>query len=149
MDKARETAVRILYEVHENGAYANVALAKALRQAELGEQDRRFVTELVYGAVKAGGTLDWILRRYVNRPVRKIQPLVREILRLGLYQLFYLDKVPASAACNTAVELARRTQAGRRGSRAFALGSRGHPRAPSRRTRCARTAAAGALPGAG
>ena len=70
MDKARETAVRILYEVHENGAYANVALAKALRQAELGEQDRRFVTELVYGAVKAGGTLDWILRRYVNRPVR-------------------------------------------------------------------------------
>ena len=107
MDKARETAVRILYEVHENGAYANVALAKALRQAELGEQDRRFVTELVYGAVKAGGTLDWILRRYVNRPVRKIQPLVREILRLGLYQLFYLDKVPASAACNTAVELAK------------------------------------------
>ena len=103
MDKARETAVRILYEVHENGAYANVALAKALRQAELGEQDRRFVTELVYGTVKAGGTLDWILRRYVNRPVRKIQPLVREILRLGLYQLFYLDKVPVSAACNTAV----------------------------------------------
>lgn len=107
MDKARETAVRILYEVHENGAYANVALAKALRQAELGEQDRRFVTELVYGTVKAGGTLDWILRRYVNRPVRKIQPLVREILRLGLYQLFYLDKVPVSAACNTAVELAK------------------------------------------
>ena len=41
MDKARETAVRILYEVHENGAYANVALAKALRQMDLGEQDRR------------------------------------------------------------------------------------------------------------
>ena len=107
MDKARETAVRILYEVHENGAYANVALAKALRQLDLGEQDRRFVTELVYGAVKAGGTLDWILRRYVSRPVRKIQPLVREILRLGLYQIFYLDKVPASAACNTAVDLAK------------------------------------------
>ena len=68
MDKARETAVRILYEVHENGAYANVALAKALRQLDLGEQDRRFVTELVYGAVKAGGTLDWILRRYVKDP---------------------------------------------------------------------------------
>ena len=50
---------------------------------------------------------DSILRRYVSRPVRKIQPLVREILRLGLYQIFYLDKVPASAACNTAVELAK------------------------------------------
>ena len=107
MDNARETAVRIFYEVHENGAYANVALAKALRRSKLSEQDRRFVTELVYGAVKAGGTLDWILRRYVKRPVRKIQPLVREILHLGLYQLFYLDKVPASAVCNTSVELAK------------------------------------------
>ena len=53
MDKARETAVRILYEVHENGAYANVALAKALRQENLSEQDRRFVTELGYGAFTA------------------------------------------------------------------------------------------------
>ena len=66
------------------------------------------MTELVYGAVKAGDTLDWILRRYVNRPLKKIEPMVRDILRLGIYQLFYLDKVPASAACNTAVDLAKK-----------------------------------------
>lgn len=108
MDKARETAVRILQEVQENGAYANVALAQALRREDLNETDRRFVTELVYGAAKAGETLDWILRRYVNRPLRKIPPIIRQILRLGLYQLFYLNKVPASAACNTSVDLAKR-----------------------------------------
>ncbi len=108
MDKARETAMKVLQEVHEKGAYANVALAQALRRTELTDQDRRFVTELVYGAVKAGDALDWILRRYINRPISKIPPVIREILRLGLYQIFYLDKVPPSAACNTAVDLAKR-----------------------------------------
>lgn len=108
MDKARNTAVHILHEVHNDGAYANVALVKHLRRDNLSEQDRRFVTELVYGAVKAGDTLDWILRRYINRPLKKIPPMVREILRLGIYQLFYLDKVPASATCNTSVELTKK-----------------------------------------
>ena len=107
MDKARETAIKVLQEVHEKGAYANVALAQALRRTELTDQDRRFVTELVYGTVKAGETLDWILRRYINRPLSKVPPMIREILRLGLYQIFYLDKVPFSAACNTAVDLAK------------------------------------------
>ena len=108
MDKAREAAVKIMHEVHANGAYANVALVQVMRQAGLSDMDRRFVTELVYGAVKAGETLDWILRRYVNRPLSKIPPMVRDILRLGLYQIFYMDKVPASAACNESVELTKR-----------------------------------------
>ena len=108
MDKARETALKALHEVNEKGAYANVALARSLRVAKLSEVDRRFATELVYGAAKAGGTLDWILRRYLNRPLSKIPPMVRDILRLGIYQLFFLARVPASAACNTAVEMTKR-----------------------------------------
>ncbi len=107
MDKARELAVRTLYDIHEGGAYANVALAKSLRNASLVGQDRRFATELVYGTVKAGDTLDWMLSRYLTRPLQKTQPLVREILRVGFYQLFFLDKVPGSAVCNTAVDLAK------------------------------------------
>ena len=98
MDRARDTALQVLQAVEEKGAYANVALAQALRRAELSDQDRRFVTELVYGTVKAGGTLDWILRRYVNRPLSRIPSMIRQILRLGLYQIFYLDKVPTAAA---------------------------------------------------
>ena len=108
VDKVRNLAVRVLGEVHEEGAYANVALARNLRKAQLTDVDRRFLTELVYGAVKAGGTLDWMIRRYVNRPVRKIAPMIRNILRLGFYQIFYMDKVPDSAACNECVELAKK-----------------------------------------
>ena len=90
MDKVRNLAVRILSEVNEEGAYANVALARNLKKAELTEVDRRFLTELSYGAVKAGGTLDWMIRHYVNRPIRKIPPMIRNILRLGFYQIFYM-----------------------------------------------------------
>jgi len=104
---AREVALKILNAVYIEEAYANVALAKAFRRADLSEQDRRFVTEMVYGAVKAGATLDWMLRQYVNRPLAKIPPVICNILRLGLYQIFFMDKVPASAACNQAVELAK------------------------------------------
>ncbi|MDY3297664.1 transcription antitermination factor NusB, partial [Selenomonas sp.] len=108
MDHVRNLAVRVLSEVNEEGAYANVALARNLRRATLSDVDRRFLTELAYGAVKATGTLDWMIRRYVNRPVRKIAPMIRNILRLGFYQIFYMDKVPASAACNECVELAKK-----------------------------------------
>ena len=87
MDKAREAALKIMTAVHQQGAYANVALAKELRHGQLSDMDRRFVTELVYGAVKAGGTLDWIIKKYLTRPWNKVNPLVQEILRLGTYQL--------------------------------------------------------------
>ena len=107
MDKARERALKIINAVHEREAYANVALAKELKKGGLSEMDRRFVTELVYGTVKAGETLDWIIRRYINRPLSKVDPMVRDILRMGVYQLRYMDKVPASAACNESVELAK------------------------------------------
>ncbi len=108
MDKAREKALKILAQVHQQGAYANVALAKELRQGELTDMDRRFVTELVYGAVKAGDTLDWVIKKYLKLPWRKVDSLIQEILRLGAYQLLYMDKVPASAACNESVELAKK-----------------------------------------
>ena len=107
MDKARERALKIINAVHEQEAYANVALAKELRKGGLSDMDRRFVTELVYGTVKAGETLDWIIRQYINRPLSKVEPIIRDILRMGVYQLRYMDKVPASAACNESVELAK------------------------------------------
>ena len=108
MDKARETAINVLNEVHLKGAYANVALVQAFRRYSLNDTDRRFCTILVYGIVKAGETLDWMLKQYIKIPFRKIAPMVKEILRLGMYQLFFMDKVPASAAVNEAVELTKK-----------------------------------------
>jgi 16S rRNA (cytosine967-C5)-methyltransferase len=105
---AREVALRVINDVNNNGAYANVALAREFNRQELKEQDRRFVTELVYGTVKTGETLDWMISRYVNRTLNKIPPVILNVLRLGMYQLMFLTKVPASAACNQAVELAKK-----------------------------------------
>lgn len=105
---AREVALKIIGEVNEGGAYANIALARELGRRPLSDQDRRFVTELVYGTVKAGATLDWLLGHYSSRPLAKIHPVIRNILRLGAYQIFFLSRVPVSAACNQAVELAKK-----------------------------------------
>ena len=105
---AREVALRIINDIYNNGAYSNIALARELGRQSLTEQDRRFTTELVYGTIKAGETLDWMVGRYVNRSLDKISPVILNIIRLGMYQLFFLDKVPASAACNQSVELAKK-----------------------------------------
>ena len=105
---AREAALQILNQVFLEGAYTNLAVQQLLPQAGLSDLDRRFATELVYGTVKAKGTLDWYLSQLVSRPLEKLQPVLLNILRLGLYQLYYLDRVPPSAAVNESVKLARR-----------------------------------------
>lgn len=104
----RQLALQIIHDVDVKQAYANIALANTINRSTLSDQDRRFLTELVYGTVKTWGTLDWIMSVYSDRPPAKMPPLIRNILRLGLYQLFFLSKVPPSAACNQAVELAKK-----------------------------------------
>lgn len=105
---AREIALIILNEVYEKKAYANIALARALQKHPVSELDRRFITELVYGTVKAGDTLLWILKRFAQKPLHKIEPAVINILRLGIYQIIFMDKIPVSAACNESVNLAKK-----------------------------------------
>ncbi|MBQ9480369.1 MAG: 16S rRNA (cytosine(967)-C(5))-methyltransferase RsmB, partial [Selenomonadaceae bacterium] len=107
MDKARHTAVAVIHEVMSRGAYANITLAKALRTVELRDIDRRFCTELVNGTIKCGTSLDWIISKFINRPLRKVDPKILAILRAGVYQLFFLDRVPESAAINESVEIAK------------------------------------------
>lgn len=105
---ARAIALNILNEIYQQNAYANISLSRNLYKYDITEQDRRFITELVYGTVKAGDTLLWILKKFVSRPLAKIEPAVVNILRLGIYQIVFMDKVPASAACNEAVNLAKK-----------------------------------------
>lgn len=107
MDKVRLTATKILYNVVTKGAWANVELAQALRQEKFSNLDRKFCTELVYGAVKAGASLDWKIAKYLSRPLAKVDPKILAVLRVGFYQIFFLDRVPASAAVNESVELSK------------------------------------------
>lgn len=108
VDKARATALKTLYEIFENGAYSNIALGKQLEAGELSELDRAFSTELVYGTIKWKLTIDWIIKQFSSVKPGKISPWIMNILRLGIYQLLYMDRIPVSAACNESVTLAKR-----------------------------------------
>jgi 16S rRNA (cytosine967-C5)-methyltransferase len=108
MKTAREIALNVLKEVDEKDAYANIALSHALEQYRPSPQERRLATELVYGTIKAKNTLDWVIGQYASRSLDKMTVWVRNILRMGAYQLLYLERIPASAACNEAVNLTKR-----------------------------------------
>ncbi|MGB9886247.1 MAG: 16S rRNA (cytosine(967)-C(5))-methyltransferase RsmB [Moorellales bacterium] len=101
-------ALKVLFQVNEKGAYSDVALARALADSSLGRLDRSLVTELVNGSVKYRLTLDWVLNQYLRRGLGRTPAWVRNILRLASYQILYLNRIPASAACDTAVELTKR-----------------------------------------
>ena len=108
MDRARFSAIKTVYAVQTQGAFSNVALAQILRKEKLSDLDRRFCTELVYGTIKAGASLDWKISKYVSRPLDKIDAKILAILRVGMYQIFFLDRVPNSAAVNESVEIAKK-----------------------------------------
>ncbi|OPX42349.1 ribosomal RNA small subunit methyltransferase B [Ruminiclostridium hungatei] len=108
IDPARETALKILYDINENEAYSNISVNKYLEAGELREIDRAFATELAYGTVKWLMELDYIIDRFSSVKAKKLSPWIKNILRLGIYQLLHTDKIPSSAACNTSVDLAKR-----------------------------------------
>ena len=102
---ARRAAYEVVRRVFEEDAYADRALATAARS--LDERDRALAQRLAYGTVQRVRTLDHAIETLGRRPVRKLDPPVRTALRLGAYQLGYLDSVPAHAAANESVELVR------------------------------------------
>jgi len=105
---AREIALRVLLAEEQEGAYVNLALHRAFSRHRPPERDRAFVTELVYGTVRRRNTLDWALAPFLRRPAASLDPVVRNVLRLGAYQLLYLERVPAAAACNESAGMTRR-----------------------------------------
>lgn len=105
---ARELALKVLKAVEEEGAYANLALNKVLEKQRPDKLDRAFATELTYGTLRSLNTLDWVLAQFTRQPLSSQTSTVRNILRLGVYQLMFMDRVPPSAACNEGAEMARK-----------------------------------------
>ena len=102
---ARRTAYEVVRRVFEDDAYADRAFAAAA--AGLDARDRALAQRIAYGTVQRVRTLDHAIETLGRRPVRKLDPPVRAALRLGAYQLAYLEGVPARAAANESVELVR------------------------------------------
>jgi 16S rRNA (cytosine967-C5)-methyltransferase len=105
-DPARRAAYDAVTAVHRDDAYANLALPAILAEARLYGRDAALVTELVYGTLRRRGTLDAIIAAAADRTMDRIDPQVRDCLRLGAYQLLF-TRVPAHAAVSTTVGLVR------------------------------------------
>jgi 16S rRNA (cytosine967-C5)-methyltransferase len=105
---ARRVAYAVLRRVFEAGAFADRALRS--ESAGLDERDRNLARQLAYGSVQRVRTLDHAIETLGRRPVRKLDPPVRAALRLGCYQLAFLDGVPRYAAVNESVELVRKAR---------------------------------------
>ncbi|AVP53679.1 ribosomal RNA small subunit methyltransferase B [Clostridium tetani] len=103
----RKVAIEVLDAVFLKNAYSNIALNNALNKYKLNEKDKAFITELVYGTIKYRHTIDTILNSYIKKGIKSVDKYVLNILRIGIYQLRYLDKVPSFAAVNECVELGK------------------------------------------
>ncbi|HET6573986.1 MAG TPA: transcription antitermination factor NusB [Fimbriiglobus sp.] len=120
MTTAREVAVDVLNEARTANAWASELVDEHLARAKLSPQDRRFVTQLVFGVIRRKATLDALLKPFVTRPFHTVEPAVVDVLRLGAFQLALLTHVPKHAAVFETVNLARHV--GSRMARGFVNG---------------------------
>ncbi len=104
--KPREIAVRLLARRRTSDDYTETLLERALASAHLSPADRGLTHELVYGVIRWQVTLDWLISRKTQGRVQK--PGLQDLLRLGLYQIFWLDRIPDHAAVHETVEQAKR-----------------------------------------
>lgn len=105
---ARETALSILVKWEERQAYSNLLLNQVLKESSFDERDKRLITELVYGTIQRKNTLDWILNQLVKKGVQSLELWVRQLLRLGVYQLLYLHRIPERAAIYETVQISKK-----------------------------------------
>ena len=103
-------AYKILSKIEHDKAYSNITLESVLNNNEASSAS--FVRALVYGVLERKITLDYYLSKLLTQPIKKLNPNVLTILRLGAYQILYMDKVPVSAAVNECVKLSRKSKCG-------------------------------------
>lgn len=103
----REAAYLSLLRCMEREKYSNLEVDAALKKYGFRGSDRALFTALVYGTIEKRISLDYIIKQFLKKPLKKIEPKILELLRLGTYQIIYLDRIPDSAACNESVEIAK------------------------------------------
>lgn len=107
-ENIRAIVLDILLEV-EKGEYSHRIIDKAIRKyAYLPKQDRAFLSKLARGSIEYRLQFDYLISKYSNLKINKVKPLIRNILRMSMYQILYMDKVPDSAACDEAVKLVKK-----------------------------------------
>ena len=105
---ARETALNALIACRKNGAWSNSVLKDYSRRDRLDSREAALAARLCYGVLQNRGRLDFYLKQLLTGRIKDLHPAIRDILHLGMYQIYELDKIPASAAVNEAVTLAKK-----------------------------------------
>ncbi len=106
-ENARITAVKLLQKLHLSNGYSHILLDNALGDSDLDDAERALLSHLVYGVEERRLTIDHLLASCTDRALSRLHPCVLEILRVGAYQLVFMDRIPASAAVNEAVKTTR------------------------------------------
>ena len=105
----RALVLEMLLTVNEEGQYSHLVLRDVLDKYQyLGKQERAFLTRLMEGTLERQLTLDYVIDQFSKTRVKKMKPLIRNLMRMSVYQIMYMDSVPDSAVCNEAVKLARK-----------------------------------------
>lgn len=107
MLSAREAAFLSLNKIIYEGKYSNIETDVTVKRENLGGNEKNLYVRMVYGTLERMITLDFVLSHFSKTPLAKIEKKVLNILRLGAYQILYLDGVPDSAACNESVKLVK------------------------------------------
>lgn len=108
IDPSREHALKIIRRTETTLSFPKLLVEDSSEKNPLDRRQRAFTYQLVMGTLRYRGTLDWFLEKTCNTSIDELTPWIRNILRMGLYQILYLDRVPKSAAVNESVKLAKK-----------------------------------------
>ena len=110
MANVREIAVNLLTELEQNKAYSNIALNKIITQNNLSSMDKGLLTALFYGVLDRKITLDFVISKFLKTPINKLKPITKQALRIAVFQIMFMDKIPESAAVNESVNIVKKSK---------------------------------------
>lgn len=108
VDQIREIVLKILFKVDSEKDYINIAVNNLLEKNRITTRDAAFINQITYGVVRNRNKLDWVISQFSIKDLSETPIWIRNILRMGVYQLLFLDKVPDYAVCNESVQLAKK-----------------------------------------
>ena len=108
MDNPRYTAYKALYKIEKEKSYSNLTLDSFLKSSDFSQKDNAFMSALFYGVLEKRVSLDYIISKFSSVRLKKIELKTLIILRMGVYQLVFMDKVPDSACVNESVKICKK-----------------------------------------
>ncbi len=113
MSNARKIAANALLRVERDKAYSNIVINEEIKNATLSRQDAALATRIFYGVLERKITLDYYIRALSTQSLSKVSPLALQVLRCGVFQILYMDKIPNSAAVNESVNIIKKSKESR------------------------------------